>query len=169
MWCATLHVRAAGGDEVLAAARVRRVPGGSPTKGSSHAATSTPWLMSPRSALGRRVRRHSASAAPMLPCSTASSWVSPVLGNEHNTDVPGRRAGVCAVHRPACVGVGLGCARRQAALGDLRANDFRHACLCHGGQCMRHHVLRRRRLHCDRRARHIVRRRPTRVEARPTP
>lgn len=171
MTASTLHVRAAGGDDFIAAARVRARSWRVAYKGL--VPRSYLDAMADESSIRAWAQRASTSGVSRHHVAVLDSVVVGFTGvGERTHHRRSQDVGeVFALYAdPSVWGVGVGRALMQAALGDLRAHNYRHACFVGpGGQRARHHVLRRRRLYCDRRARHVIRRRPARVEVRPTP
>jgi GNAT superfamily N-acetyltransferase len=166
---ATLHVRAAGGDDFIAAARVRARSWRVAYEGlvpRSHLDA-----MADESSIRAWAQRASTSGISRHHVAVLNSVVVGFTGVGQRTHH--RRSQdvgeVFALYAdPSVWGLGVGRALMQAALGDLRAHDYRYACLWVLASNARHHVLRKRRLHCDRRAGHVIRRRPARVEVRQT-
>ena len=130
MSASTLHVRAAGGDDFIAAARVRARSWRVAYEGL--VPRSYLDAMADESSIRAWAQRASTSGVSRHHVAVLDSVVVGFTGvgqrtrHRRSQDV----GEVFAMYAdPSVWGVGVGRALMQAALGDLRAHDYRHACL----------------------------------------
>jgi GNAT superfamily N-acetyltransferase len=126
----TLHVRAAGGDDFLAAAQVRARSWGVACEGL--VPRSYLDAMADESSIRAWAERASTSGVSRHHVAVVDGVIVGFTGvgerTRHRRSQDVGEVFALYAHRSVW-GVGVGRALMQAALGDLQAHDYRHACL----------------------------------------